>query len=392
MKGVSAVAGLGVTLAVTGWLLLAQASPAETAVLEVDLAEHLATSLDRSTYDLSGSRLMNGEPTQFLLWGYQSGQPPFEARLRDGDKVLTFPVLPMGGNLYVQGSLVEALDLTFYNFADARPDQRADFWSGSDPIGDRVTTAPEDDLTYILDSYDRVAAQGWQSFPGACFHNRIPGEGTFECPERFVHDPATGRPDQMLTDYVAQVRAARAADDHDALDQLGPAVLGGWWLEDGTVLRLTVSHRTEADLDGSPISEKPFNLELVVTANSLISALKALAVRQCYSKGLGGGPRGTSEVRSYTPEAARLVYGGLYDALGAPQLGDALIAQPVEQETFARGVLRLPESEFDSSTYFTARAWDRHYDQPREPGGAMRGRLTLCDLVPELEAEAGVEN
>lgn len=83
--------------------------------------------------------------------------------------------------------------------------------------------------------------------------------------------------------------------------------------------------------------------------------------------------------------------GGMSDAVATrPEDGIAPITDPVRQERLAWGLERLPDTAFSSSTYFTSRAWDRHFTQPREPGGRMAGKLVICDQVSVLEQGAGI--
>ena len=159
-------------------------------------------------------------------------------------------------------------------------------------------------------------------------------------------------------------------------------------MSDGTLVRATVFDRRDASGGGGGVTldQQDFNLALHINIQSQYAALQASALSRCFraEDGFSRYPR------TYTPEQAGEVFSALYDALGPPGLGEELITDPLRQERFAWGLERLPDTTFSHTTYFTSRAWDRHFTLPREPGGRMVGQLMICDQLSALEQAAGI--
>ena len=208
--------------------------PAPLPVLEIDMKTHLADAMAASTYDLEGVRINPGDPyQQITLTAFRNGRDGhYLLRLRDGAQVATIPYFPIYGNLFVSGSLLQELDLRFYNFDQVTGNKRPDM-AGRGGMNDAVATRPEDDIAPIAAIYRQLDSFGWARFQGHCFHNRFPDSEPAACPEKLRFDPASGQTlENLLTRYIAEVRQASAAQDYARLDRIKGAVLGvdhvGW--------------------------------------------------------------------------------------------------------------------------------------------------------------------
>lgn len=376
--------GLASALSLVGFLGLSWANAADDiAILDVDMKAHLAESLDQSTYQLDDLRLPPDENfTQILLTSFETGRDGHTLiQLRDGDRAATIPYFPVYGNLYVARSIIQELDLRYYNFADVTPDKRPDM----PDMSHLVATTPQDDIDPILEIIDILDGFGWEAFKGNCYKNRFPDENAHVvCPETLVFDPKGDMTRRaVIESYIALAQEAYENDDIQILDAVGRPVLGAWIGHDGTLIRAEIHARTDFSVPAdTPWPERTFNLELNLNFHSQYAAIRSNRLGDCF-------PAFEQPRRQYTPTHAQVIFEELYTALGPPELRGDLIADAVRQERIAWGLERLSDDASRSNDYYATRAWDRHFTTPRDPGGAMPGRLKVCDLVPALEAQAG---
>ena len=378
------------TIAVTIGILLAGVvgfawanTTRDIPVLDVDLKTHLAENLDKSTYALDDLFLSpNDTYAQILLTSFMNERDGYTLiRLRDGEETATIPYFPIYGDLYVSGSIVQEFDLRYYNFAAVTPDKRPDMTD----MSNAVATTPQEDIAPILEIIDLLDGFEWIPFKGHCYKNRFPDvKVTTPCPHQAIFDPAgnISRRDIVET-YIDQTTDAYTSDNIQALEIIGQPVLGAWIQPDGTLVRAELTTHTDLSIPSdTPWSDRKFNLELHMNFQSQYAAIRANQVGECFSNL-------ETPKRQYTPTQSQVVFEGLYAALGPPEFGGDLLVDPVRQERLAWGLERLVDEPFSYAGYHSTRAWDRHYTQPREAGGAMKGLLSICNLVEELETRAG---
>lgn len=346
------------------------------AVLDVDMGEFLAETLGRSSYVLPDLLLPSDGYAHILLTPFENNRPRTpELVLRTQSGPLTLPYLPARGDLYVEAGLVQELRLSFYNFEALRLDAGIDMREGFDSA---ILGPPEDDIAPIIALHESLQAMGWPADSAAfCAPQAANPVRHRLCLDKMAalsNPPTPAQLNVALIDYTAKLRAAWAADGWDALDALGPLVIGQWALPDGRRMTASVWHRFDmlSPERGGPPAPRDFNLRLDLELSAFLGVSDRL-VRACHAAQKA--PQDVlAERRAYTPEQARIIYGGLLVALVPAD------ADPQRHKT--------PSGAWDG---VSLRAIDEAVTGIPRPAQDKAGEAA-CQLLPSLQDLAGVRN
>ncbi len=311
----------------------------------VELGGHLADMHKPSGRSMADAPVRNS--ALIVEWGAgETGGVPLV--LRDGNDVVTIPWAALG--LTVGGTVDVITDVraTYVNFALAEPGR-------TDAKGVELLASADEavDIAAIADIYSRIAKTSWPRLSESC----TAMHASFRNCDQTGPSATPLDPDDVVETveaYMTRVRQARATNDYEIIDGVGPLVLGGWRWENGAALHLVVQQMAFAPPGGRPLrhlepSEMIMRPILILSAYSHLDALRIGAIRHC----LRGDPPWKR-----TAGEAKEITSTLLDALGPPVLDGRRLDDPVE-------AVQLAQQKSSASLRF----WDHN-------------EATICSALP----------
>lgn len=327
--------------------------------LRIEAGEPLADAMARST-------LRND--VKIALDMQELGLPPeagwngerFQVALSAGDgRFATIPWTPFGGKLWMNGGVIDEIDLMFLNFTSTRVDFPN--WMRPEDSLEHGAGTPDQEIDAIVQIYEAI--QSLDPEPAgevSCYRNGL-NEAKPPCDRVTL---ATNRlsPDELratLRDYRGLV-AAETDDGRSPPDMVARTLnLGQWWLPNGNLVMMIVLPNSNF-IPGDEDPDRAWGLALSVNVREFFRSGVARLIATCYDQQALFPDRVL-----YSQQQAAHIFHGLYGHFYPPTLDGREITDPME-------LARLN--------------WDKLSDRYRSDPETRRG---FCTRLRELEVEAG---
>ena len=257
--------------------------------------------------------------------------------------------------------MIDSFKFLFSNFKELRPSRSA----SPQKIGKGIydTSSYNSDVTPLVDLFFLIDSMNWRQLPSICpyYDENCQSADYWSADWRWQRDDLKKYIEAFFEDEYHKMQTLAGAYRRRVLP------IGEWLTDNGVVIRLEAYYLFNKDF--------PPRITAILKGKSSYVRTRGWVMKSCYSLI----PSFTAPYyRLYTPEMARIIYGGMIEKM-EPFIDEGKALNAQERELLTR-----TKSWLKKKGIF----WNQHRDNPGDMGSSPTDP-EYCKVIPELERKAG---